>query len=209
MMTTGASTRGIDRLLVTETRLGADGTTDGAVDGVLDRTGPATAAAGAGVSGRVACSGGADFGAFRRDDAVAAAGVVPAGVGLPASAASAVAVAATVAAAVDEEACGATVAVAPSDPEPPRPELAAADSSHSATLAKTGRPADAASARVAGSVATIDRRRLLTTASRDRRRKFIRDVAIREPYGTTRATFVASDPRMRAAAEVISSSTSR
>ena len=70
-------------------------------------------------------------------------------------------------------------ACAPSDVD--RPKVPAIAASHSATLANTGRPADAASARVAGSVATIDSRRLLTTASRDRRRKFIRDVAIREP----------------------------
>ncbi|HEX5015455.1 MAG TPA: hypothetical protein VFV72_15015 [Candidatus Limnocylindrales bacterium] len=81
--------------------------------------------------------------------------------------------------------------------------------SYSATDENTGRPADAARARVAGSDATIDRRRLLTTASRESSRKFIREVAIREPYGMTSATFVASEPRIRAAAEVISSSTSR
>jgi hypothetical protein len=73
----------------------------------------------------------------------------------------------------------AEVAVAPSGAGPSGVPPAA--SSHSATLAKTGSPAEAARARVAGSVATIDRRRLLTSASRDRRRKFIRDVAIREP----------------------------
>jgi hypothetical protein len=47
------------------------------------------------------------------------------------------------------------------------------------------------------------------TASRDRRRKFIREVAIRDPYGTTRATLVPAAVRIRDAAEVISSSTSR
>jgi len=85
----------------------------------------------------------------------------------------------------------------------------ASAASYSATVANTGNPADAASARDAASPATIDSRRLLTTASRERRRKFIRDVAIREPYGTTRATFVPVVERIRDAADVISSSTSR
>ena len=81
--------------------------------------------------------------------------------------------------------------------------------SYSGTVANTGSPADAASARVAGSPATIDSLRLLMTASRDSSRKFIRDVEIREPYGTTRATLVESEERIREAADVISSSTSR
>ena len=41
------------------------------------------------------------------------------------------------------------------------------------------------------------------------RESFIREVAIREPYGTTSATRVAAADRIRCAADVISSSTSR
>jgi hypothetical protein len=93
--------------------------------------------------------------------------------------------------------------IAAASPLPPRA------SSYSPTDAKTGNPADAASARVAASAATIDSRRLLTIASRDSSRKFIRDVAIRDPYGTTSATFVDVADRIRVAADVISSSTSR
>jgi hypothetical protein len=85
---------------------------------------------------------------------------------------------------------------------------ASADS-YSPTVAKTGNPAEAARARVAGSPAMIDSLRLLTIASRDSSRKFIRDVEIREPYGTTRPTFGDSEDRIRDAADVISSSTSR
>ena len=145
-------------------------------DGDRGTAGPTTAAAGAGVNGNVACSGAADFAAFRRDEAVGAAGLV--------AAASVAAIAVAAVAAAGPAAAGPVndsglPAAAPSDAEVP--EIPAATASHSATLAKTGRPAEAASARVAGSVETIDRRRLLTTASRDRRRKFIRDVAIREP----------------------------
>src|SRR5205814_4600615 len=81
--------------------------------------------------------------------------------------------------------------------------------SYSGTVPKTGRPADAASDRAAASPATIESRRLLTMASRDRSRKFIRDVAIRDPYGTTSASFVPGAFRIRDAADVISSSTSR
>jgi hypothetical protein len=81
--------------------------------------------------------------------------------------------------------------------------------SYSPTVAKTGSPADAARARDAGSPATTDRRRLLTRASRERRRKLIREVAIRDPFGTTSATFVPGADRIRDAADVISSSTSR
>jgi len=54
-----------------------------------------------------------------------------------------------------------------------------------------------------------DRRRLLTSASRERSRKLIREVAIREPFGTTSAIFVPGADRIRDAADVISSSTSR
>ena len=60
-----------------------------------------------------------------------------------------------------------------------------------------------------GPPATIDSRFSLLSASRDRSRKLIRDVATREPYGRTRATRRASLERIRAAADVISSSTSR
>ena len=60
--------------------------------------------------------------------------------------------------------------------------------SYSATELKTGRPAEAASARVAGSAATIDTRLSWVRASRDSSRKLIRDVATREPYGRTTAS---------------------
>ena len=60
------------------------------------------------------------------------------------------------------------------------------------------------------SLATIDSRLSWVSASRARSRKLIRDVATREPYGRTTATRGrARTPRIRAAAEVISSSTSR
>ena len=113
------------------------------------------------------------FAAFRRDE-----GVPTGDVGLAVSEAIAVAAGAAAPAVARGAAAVLVVALAPSEPD--APEVPAADS-HSATLEKTGRPAEAARARVAGSVATIDSRRLLTIASRDRRRKFIRDVAIREP----------------------------
>ena len=83
------------------------------------------------------------------------------------------------------------------------------EDSYSPTVAKIGRPADAASARVAPSPATIESRLPLVSASRARRRKLMREVATREPYGSTTATRLPSDDRMRAAAEVISSSMSR
>ena len=78
------------------------------------------------------------------------------------------------------------------------------------TVAKIGNPADAASARVAR-VTGHDRQPLAVgLASRASSRKLMRDVATREPCGRTTATRVAlGTPRMRAAAEVISSSTSR
>ncbi len=85
----------------------------------------------------------------------------------------------------------------------------ATEASYSATELKTGSPAEAASARVAGSPDTIDSRFSWVSASRDRSRKLIRDVATREPYGSTTARRDASEVRMRVAAEVISSSTSR
>ena len=83
------------------------------------------------------------------------------------------------------------------------------EDSYSPTVAKIGRPADAASARVAPSPATIESRLPLVSASRARRRKLMREVATREPYGSTTATRLPSADRMRAAAEVISSSMSR
>ena len=56
--------------------------------------------------------------------------------------------------------------------------------SNSATEAYTGRPADAAIARAAGSAATIDRTRFRSRPSRASSRKLIRDVASREPPGS-------------------------
>ncbi len=81
--------------------------------------------------------------------------------------------------------------------------------SYSPTVAWTGRPAEAAIARAAGSAATIDSTRFRSSASRASSRKLIREVASREPGGRTRATFVSVTARIRAAALVISSSTSR
>jgi len=81
--------------------------------------------------------------------------------------------------------------------------------SNSATDAKTASPADAASARVAGSAAMIDSRFSWPRASRESNRKLIREVATRDPKGSTRATWSASSDRIRDAAEVSSSSTSR
>jgi hypothetical protein len=93
---------------------------------------------------------------------------------------------------------------------PSAPSGVSADAlSYSPTEPKAGRPADAASARVAASPATIARRRPRVCASRARSRKLIRDVASREPYGTTSARRFSSVERIRAAADVISSSTSR
>ena len=91
---------------------------------------------------------------------------------------------------------------------PPARSPSSSDPSYSATLANTGSPADAASARVAPSGATIERRFSWISASRARSRKLIRDVATFEPYGRTSTTRLPSARRMRAAADVISSSTS-
>ena len=85
----------------------------------------------------------------------------------------------------------------------------AIDDSYSATVAKIGMPADAARARVAASPAMIDSRLPFSVASRASRRKLIRDVETRDPFGSTIAMRVPSEPRTRAAAVVISSSTSR
>ncbi len=81
--------------------------------------------------------------------------------------------------------------------------------SYSPTVAKTGSPAEAARARAAGSGAMIERARLRSSASRASNRKLIREVAIRDPAGTTSPTRGSSDVRILAAADVISSSTSR
>ncbi len=89
------------------------------------------------------------------------------------------------------------------------PSAALRASPYSTTEAKTGNPADAARARVDASGATIARRRLRDDASRARRRKLIRLVAIRDPAGRTRAMSTSSAVRIRDAAEVISSSMSR
>ena len=77
--------------------------------------------------------------------------------------------------------------VAPSSPGVARlvspatvPEPRRADS-YSPTEPNTGSPADAARDREPASPDTIESRLLLTSASRDRSRKFIREVAIREP----------------------------
>ena len=83
------------------------------------------------------------------------------------------------------------------------------DASYSPTEANTGRPADAASARAAASLATIERRFSWVRASRASSRKLIREVATREPCGRTTATRRPSTERIRAAADVISSSMSR
>ena len=72
-----------------------------------------------------------------------------------------------------------------------------------------GNPAAAASARVEASGATIASRRLRCCASRARSRKLIRLVAIRDPAGNTSTTARSRVPRIRAAADVISSSMSR
>ena len=97
-------------------------------------------------------------------------------------------------------------AAAPAAPASPGP---ASDASYSATDANAGNPADVASARVAESADTIESRLSCSVASRDKSRKLIRDVATRDPYGRTTASRSWSDPRMRAAADVISSSISR
>ena len=83
------------------------------------------------------------------------------------------------------------------------------ESSYSPTELKTGSPAEAARARVAASLAMIERRFSWVSASRASNRKLIRDVATRDPCGSTTAARRPSTVRMRAAAEVISSSMSR
>jgi hypothetical protein len=57
------------------------------------------------------------------------------------------------------------------------------DVSYSATVEKTGRPAEAARARVAASPATTDSRFPFSVASRESSRKLMRDVATRDPKG--------------------------
>ncbi len=95
------------------------------------------------------------------------------------------------------------------DGAPARSMPSAAADSNSVTLANTGRPADAASARVEPSGATIEIRRPRSEASRASNRKLIREVASREPCGSTIATQPGGADRIRPAADVISSSTSR
>ena len=82
-------------------------------------------------------------------------------------------------------------------------------SSNSATVANAGSPADAARDLAEPSGATIERARFRACASRASSRKLIREVATREPAGRTSATRASSAARIRAAAEVISSSMSR
>ena len=106
-------------------------------------------------------------------------------------------------------AAGAPAAPAPSPPSPPAASASSRSASYSGTVANTGIPAVAASARVDASGATMARRRLRPAASWASRRKLIRLVAIREPAGRTSATSRSVAVRIRAAAVVISSSTSR
>ena len=94
-------------------------------------------------------------------------------------------------------------------PSPPPSSGSARAASYSPTDANTGMPADAASARADASGATMSSRVPLTIASRASSRKLIRDVATRDPNGTTSPTRVSAAARIRAAAEVISSSASR
>ena len=130
----------------------------------------------------------------------------------PGAAAAGASAAAVVASAAISAAAGAIPPIPPwpastsSSAEALGPASAA---SYSGTVAKTGSPAEAARARDAASPAITDSRRLLTSASRERSRKLILDVAMRDPYGTTSATFVPGADRIRDAADVISSSTSR
>ena len=86
---------------------------------------------------------------------------------------------------------------------------ASSAASYSPTDANTGMPAEAARARAEASGATMSSRLPLTIASRASSRKLIREVATRDPNGTTTATRVSAAARIRAAAEVISSSASR
>ena len=87
--------------------------------------------------------------------------------------------------------------------------LVSSAASYSPSDENTGSPADAASARAEVSGATMSRRRPLAWASRASSRKLIRDVATRDPNGSTRPIRVPSAVRIRVAAEVISSSGSR
>ncbi len=86
---------------------------------------------------------------------------------------------------------------------------AAPPRSKAATETCVANPADAASARAEASFVTTSSRLLRLSASRARSRKLIRDVASREPSGRTRAIRSSGSARIRAAADVISSSTSR
>ena len=219
MTTADAPIRGIRRLCTTGTRtVGAGVMVDAAAAAPM----PAVAWAGADVSGRSCCTGGGGTTIFWVSSLTGGGGgVADLRVRLLAGFASTSESPgpASARAAAPSAAAPATAAPWPFDARPAPVAAVAwsasagwlppAAASYSATDANTGNPADAARARVAASDATIDSRRLLTTASRDSSRKFIREVAIRDPYGITRATFVASELRIRAAAEVISSSTSR
>jgi len=112
---------------------------------------------------------------------------------------------------------GTTTAVLAAAPvAPPRVSLAVAapgapfaPASNAATDGCTVRPAAAASARADESAATISIVLPRSAASRASSRKLIRDVASRDPYGSTSARRSASVDRIRAAADVISSSASR
>ena len=93
--------------------------------------------------------------------------------------------------------------------EPAVPAGAARLSSYSNTVANVGRPADAARDRVGASGATTAMLRPRSWASRASSRKLMRDVPRREPAGSTNAIRRSGASRSRAAADVISSSTSR
>jgi hypothetical protein len=95
-------------------------------------------------------------------------------------------------------------AVARSAAVSPSPPL-----SNAATDGWTVRPAVIARARADASAAMISIDLPRSVASRARSRKLMRDVARREPYGRTIAIRSSSESRIRAAADVISSSASR
>ena len=183
--------------------------------------------------GGVSASPAAGSGWLAGDGSDGLSGVDPGGVGAPMAAAAAASSAASISSRVacsgggadrglrprTDEDDVATRAVSPARPAAASPVAvpppsrggrgASSDASYSATEANTGNPADAASARVAASAATIESRFSWVSASRDSSRKLMRDVATREPYGSTTATRRPSADRMRAAADVISSSISR
>ena len=153
------------------------------------------------ISSSSACCSGSSAGTSPRACARPAAEPPPAAPA-PGCAAMAAAAAGAAAADVAASACGGVAVTTLS-----RPSSSAA--SYSPTDANTGRPAEAASARAEASGATMSSRRPFACASRASSRKLIRDVATRDPKGSTRPTRVPSAVRMRVAAEVISSSGSR